>query len=133
MNGLVIIGASYAGIHAALSVREAGYSENITIVCDESWLPYERPPLSKDFLLGKATDNHLILRDETFFKDRKIDVLLDTRVAKIDRLARRIETHGGALRFGKLLIATGSRARRLAVPGGDLEGICYLRSITDAI
>ncbi|MGB5905025.1 MAG: FAD-dependent oxidoreductase [Xanthobacteraceae bacterium] len=133
MNGLVIIGASYAGIHAALSVREAGYSENITIVCDESWLPYERPPLSKDFLLGKATENHLILRDETFFKDRKIDVLLDTRVAKIDRLARRIETHGGALRFGKLLIATGSRARRLAVPGGDLEGICYLRSITDAI
>jgi 3-phenylpropionate/trans-cinnamate dioxygenase ferredoxin reductase subunit len=62
VSGLVVIGASYAGIQAALSARNAGYSGNITVVCDEAWLPYQRPPLSKDFLLGVTSEENLVLR-----------------------------------------------------------------------
>ena len=66
MSGLVIIGASYAGIQAALSARDAGYAEPVTVVADEKSLPYQRPPLSKDFLLGETSEQNLVLRDDAF-------------------------------------------------------------------
>jgi 3-phenylpropionate/trans-cinnamate dioxygenase ferredoxin reductase component len=134
VSGLVIIGASYAGIQAALSARDAGYAEPVTVVADEKSLPYQRPPLSKDFLLGETSEQNLVLRDDAFFTNRRIDLLLGRRVAEIDRTATQVVLVGGSrLDFDELVIATGSRARRISVRGADLDGVCYLRSVADAI
>jgi 3-phenylpropionate/trans-cinnamate dioxygenase ferredoxin reductase subunit len=134
VSGLVIIGASYAGIQAALSARDAGYGEPVTVVSDEKSLPYQRPPLSKDFLLGEASEQNLVLRDDAFFASRRIDLLLDRRAVEIDRTARQVALADGArLAFDKLVIASGSRARRISVRGAELDGVCYLRSVADAI
>jgi 3-phenylpropionate/trans-cinnamate dioxygenase ferredoxin reductase subunit len=134
VSGLVVIGASYAGIQSALSAREAGYADNITVVCDETWLPYQRPPLSKGFLLGTTGEDNLVLRDEAFFKNERIDLVLGHRAVGIDPRARQVVLDNDAtLAFDKLVIATGSRARRISVPGAELDGVCYLRSVADAI
>jgi 3-phenylpropionate/trans-cinnamate dioxygenase ferredoxin reductase component len=134
VSGLVVIGASYAGIQVALSAREAGYSETITVVCDEHRLPYQRPPLSKDFLLGATSEQNLVLRSDAFFENERIDLTLGHRAVEVDRRTRRVALAGGiALEFDNLVIATGSRARRTSVPGAELDGVCYLRSVTDAI
>ncbi|WP_315834182.1 NAD(P)/FAD-dependent oxidoreductase [Bradyrhizobium prioriisuperbiae] len=133
MNGLVVVGASYAGVQAALSAREAGYAEPIRLIVDETSLPYQRPPLSKGFLLGEASEQSLVLRDETFFRDKGIELLLGTSAVRVDRQERRVALADGArLDFDRLLLATGSRARRLSVPGAEREGIHYLRSLRDA-
>jgi 3-phenylpropionate/trans-cinnamate dioxygenase ferredoxin reductase subunit len=134
MTGLVIIGASYAGIQGALSARDAGYAEPITVVANEAWLPYQRPPLSKDFLTDLATEESLVLRDGAFFTNKRIDLILGVRAVDIDRRSRKIRLGDHlALSFDKLLIGTGSNARKLAVPGADLAGVCYLRTMQDAI
>lgn len=134
MSGLIVVGASYAGIQAALSARDSGYSERITVVADDHVLPYQRPPLSKDFLLDRTKQENLILRDEAFFKLKQIDLMLDTRVSEIDRRTRQIVLDGRSKQnFDKLFIGTGSHARRLTIQGSDLDGVCYLRSIKDAI
>ena len=133
MSGLVVIGASYAGVQAALSARDAGYAELVTVVGDEKSLPYQRPPLSKDFLLNEIGEQHLILRDDAFFKDKWIDFVPGQRVVEIDRQAKHVALAGGArLDFDRLVIATGSRARRISIPGAELDGVCYLRSVVDA-
>ncbi|WP_407158282.1 NAD(P)/FAD-dependent oxidoreductase [Bradyrhizobium sp. STM 3557] len=134
MSGLVVIGASYAGVQAALTVREAGYSGPVTVVADEAVLPYQRPPLSKDFLLGETTAQGLLMRDEAIFTGRRIDLLLGRRVVELDRNAGRVVLAGDAvLDFDSLVIATGSRARPITIHGAELDGVCYLRSIADAI
>jgi 3-phenylpropionate/trans-cinnamate dioxygenase ferredoxin reductase subunit len=134
VSGLVIIGASYAGVQAALGARGAGYSEPVTIVADEHSLPYERPPLSKDFLLDETGETNLVLRDDAFFAREQIDLLLGHRVIKIDPTARQVALAGGTqLDFDQLVVATGSRARRISIPGAELDGVCYLRTVTGAI
>lgn len=133
MSGLVIIGASYAGVAAALSARDDGYAEPIRIVADERALPYQRPPLSKGFLLGETSEQSLVLRNEAFFRDKGIDLVLGAKATRIDRRDRRVELADGArLGFDKLLLATGSRARRLSVPGAERAGVHTLRSLSDA-
>ncbi|WP_024519147.1 FAD-dependent oxidoreductase [Bradyrhizobium sp. Tv2a-2] len=134
MSGLVVIGGSYAGIQAALTAREAGYTKPVTVVTDEHWLPYEKPPLSKDFLLNKMAEQNLILRDKAFFDISGIELVLGNQATEIDRRDRRVALDGDStLQFDELVIATGSRARRLAVADAEVEGICYLRSLTDAV
>jgi 3-phenylpropionate/trans-cinnamate dioxygenase ferredoxin reductase subunit len=134
MTGLVVIGASYAGIQGALSARDAGYAEPITVVADEAWLPYQRPPLSKDFLTELATEESLVLRDKAFFDNKAIDLILGVRATDIDRQSRKVLLGGhSALPYDKLLIGTGSHARKLAVSGADLGGVRYLRTMQDAI
>jgi 3-phenylpropionate/trans-cinnamate dioxygenase ferredoxin reductase component len=134
MTGLVVIGASYAGIQGALSARDSGYSEPITVVSDEEWLPYQRPPLSKDFLVDLATEESLVLRDKAFFANKGIDLVLGIQATDIDRRSRKVVLAGlSELAFGKLLIGTGAHARKLLVPGADLDGVRYLRTMQDAI
>ncbi|VIO71965.1 NAD(P)/FAD-dependent oxidoreductase [Bradyrhizobium ivorense] len=134
MSGLVVIGASYAGIQAALTARDAGYAEPVMVVANETLLPYQRPPLSKEFLLDQASAENLVLRDAAFFASKRIELLLGHRVVAIDRHAGRVALADGAvLDFDRLVIATGSRARRMCVSGAELDGVCYLRSITDAV
>ncbi|MGY3617170.1 NAD(P)/FAD-dependent oxidoreductase [Bradyrhizobium sp. USDA 10063] len=133
MSGLVVIGASYAGVQAALSARDAGYAEPVIVVGDEKSLPYQRPPLSKNFLLNDIGEQNLILRDDAFFKDKRIDLVRGQRAVEIDRQGKHVVLAGGSrLDFGRLVIATGSRARRILVPGAELDGVCYLRSVADA-
>ena len=132
MSGLVIIGASYAGVQTALSAREAGYAEPIRIISDEDTLPYQRPPLSKAYILTDMAETKLILRGEKFFIDKKIDLLLNAKAERIDRAGRRVEIGGQrAIGFDKLVIATGSRARLLPTTAAA-RNIFYLRSLADA-
>jgi 3-phenylpropionate/trans-cinnamate dioxygenase ferredoxin reductase subunit len=132
LSGLVIIGASYAGVQTALSAREAGYAEPIRIISNEDTLPYQRPPLSKAYILTDLAESKLVLRGEKFFTDKKIDLLLNTRATRIDRDSKRVELEGQSpIGFDKLVIATGSRARLLP-SAAAAHNIFYLRSLADA-
>lgn len=133
-HGLVIVGASYAGVQAGISAREKGYQDLIRIVADELHLPYQRPPLSKAFLSGDLAHHSLFLRGDDYFKAQGIEMLLGHRAVGLDRESSRLTLDNGErLPFDQLVIATGSRARRLAIPGHDRDGIVYLRTLDDAL
>src|SRR5271166_2751196 len=130
---VVIVGAGHAGVQAAASLREDGFAGSIILLSDEKDLPYQRPPLSKAFLKGEMDIHGLPLRAEAFFRDHAIDLKLGVAAARIDRAMRRVETNdGGAIPYGHLILATGSRHRRLDVPGVDLPNVLTLRTIADA-
>lgn len=131
-EAVVIVGAGHAGVQAAASLREEGFAAPIALLSDEKEPPYQRPPLSKAFLKGEMDLFGLPLRAETFFRDRAIDLKLGVAASRIDRAARRVETNAGAFDYGHLILATGSRHRRLDVPGVDLPGVRMLRTIADA-
>lgn len=133
-HGLVILGASYAGVQAGISAREKGYDAPIRIVADEVHLPYQRPPLSKAFLSEDFADGGLFLRGHDSFKAQGIELMLGHRATALDRAAMSVSLDSGdRLPFDQLVIATGSRARRLAIPGHDRDGILYLRTLDDAM
>lgn len=133
-QGLVILGASYAGVQAGISAREKGYQAPIRIVADELHLPYQRPPLSKAFLSEEFAHSGLFLRGHDYFRAQGIELLLGHRAIALDRSASRVCLDSGdRLPFDQLVIATGSRARRLAIPGHDRDGIVYLRTLDDAM
>ncbi|HTR13625.1 MAG TPA: FAD-dependent oxidoreductase, partial [Roseiarcus sp.] len=116
-SAVVIVGAGHAGVQAAASLREEGFEDPIVLLSNEKELPYQRPPLSKAFLKGEMGIHGLPLRAEAFFRDNAIDLKLGVRAERIERAARRLETNEGAIRYGHLILATGSRHRRLDVPG----------------
>ncbi len=129
---LVIIGASYAGLQAAVSARENGYAGRITLVSEENDLPYHRPPLSKAFLIGMDEED-IFLRSDAFYGSHGIDPVLGRRAQLMDLGRRRVTLAGGeTLAFDALVLATGARARRLTVPGAGLDGVVLLRSLADA-
>ena len=130
---IVIVGAGHAGVQAAASLREEGFSGRIALLSDEHELPYQRPPLSKAFLKGQMDLSGLPLRAEKFFVDHRVDLRLGATEVRIDRAGRRVElAGGGGERYDHLILATGARARALRAPGLDLEGVHGLRSIRDA-
>lgn len=131
-ESLLVIGAGHAAgqLVASLVQRKADY--RITLVGDETSLPYQRPPLSKKFLSGEIEAERLLVRPEAFYEDPSIEVHRDSRIASIDRSARTAEADDGRkFDFDKLVLATGSRARTLQVPGAELDGVHTLRSIAD--
>jgi 3-phenylpropionate/trans-cinnamate dioxygenase ferredoxin reductase subunit len=130
--GLVIVGASYAGMQIAASAREAGYAEPIRIIGEEPSFPYQRPPLSKGFLAGKVGASSLLLRAESFYRENRIDVDLGHRVEGIELASKCVGTKGGRVRYERLALAVGSRARKLQIRGAELDGILSLRSLADA-
>lgn len=132
LPAVVIVGAGHAGVQAAAGLREEGIQAPIVLLSDEMELPYQRPPLSKAFLKGEMDVHGLPLRAEGFFRDNAIDLRLGVRAERIDRAARRVETSEGPIEYGHLVLATGSRHRRLDVPGVDLSGVLALRTIADA-
>ena len=128
----VIVGGGHAGGQAAASLRQAGYAGAIIIVGEEPHVPYQRPPLSKQYLAGEQGLDRVILRPEAFYRDKRIELRRGVRAVGLDAGARALELEDGAvLRYDKLLLATGARARRLDVPGADLAGIFLLRTIAD--
>ncbi len=130
---VVIVGAGHAGGSAAALLRQYGFAGPITLVGEEPLAPYQRPPLSKAWLKGEADADSLALRPERFYAEADIDLRLGVRATAIDRGARevRLET-GERLAFDHLILATGAKARALAIPGADLAGVLSLRSAADA-
>jgi 3-phenylpropionate/trans-cinnamate dioxygenase ferredoxin reductase subunit len=114
------------------SLRQKGFDGRIVLVGEEAWLPYQRPPLSKKFLAGELPAERLYVKPADFYDAPDIDVLLKTRIAAIDRAEQSVVTSAGEqIAYDTLVLATGSRVRRVDVPGSDLEGVHYLRSIDD--
>jgi 3-phenylpropionate/trans-cinnamate dioxygenase ferredoxin reductase subunit len=131
--GVVIVGGGHAGGTAAALLRQYGYEAPITIVGDEPVAPYQRPPLSKAWLKGEADAESLMLRPLSFYTDHRIELILDVAVTSIDRTAKTIAlADGRTLAYDHLILATGSRARPLPIPGADLHGVLFLRSAAHA-
>lgn len=130
---IVIVGASLAGATAAETLRAEGFSGEVVLIGAERELPYERPPLSKDVLLGKKEPVSAQLHDQQWYDDKSIELRLGTTVTALDPAAKTVTTDDGtSTSYDELLIATGSRVRRLDVPGGDLPGIHYLRTAAES-
>jgi NAD(P)H-nitrite reductase large subunit len=131
---IVIVGGGQAGSQAAASLREHGYQGTLTIVGDECHLPYQRPPLSIAFLKGEVGEESVTLRPAAFYARSAVDILIGTRVVSISRESRSVALSSGReIPYHHLILATGTRNRMLSVPGADLEGIVYLRSLDEAI
>lgn len=132
MAGMVIIGAGHAAGQAAASLRQEKYDGPITIIGDEPHVPYQRPPLSKQYLSGEQDTSRVYLRPQSFYEDKDIDLRLSTRADAIDAGAKTVTLDDGStLDYEKLLVCTGSRARQLNIEGSNLPGIHYLRTIGD--
>jgi 3-phenylpropionate/trans-cinnamate dioxygenase ferredoxin reductase component len=125
----VIVGASLAGAKAAEALRDQGFDGQILLIGEEQHLPYERPALSKDYLLGKAERDTVFVHDQEWYQQQKVDLRLGSPATAIDRADRRIQLADGAwLGYDKLLLTTGSAPRRLA----GVNGVRYLRTIDDS-
>jgi 3-phenylpropionate/trans-cinnamate dioxygenase ferredoxin reductase subunit len=132
MGAMVIIGAGHAAGQAAASLRQEGHEGEIIIIGDEPHIPYQRPPLSKQYLSGEQGIERVYLRPEKFYADKSITLRIGERVESIDTGAQTLTTDvGDTVAFEKLLIATGSRPRKLNIPGSDFAGVHYLRTIAD--
>ncbi len=129
---IVIIGAGQAGQQAVQSLRSEGFKGAITMVGDEAYPPYQRPPLSKAYLLGTFERPRLFLKPDAFYDEAGCELLLSTSAKAIHRADRTVElTDGRLLAYDKLLLTTGARVRKLRCPGADLPGIHYLKTIAD--
>jgi NADPH-dependent 2,4-dienoyl-CoA reductase/sulfur reductase-like enzyme len=130
-NRIVVIGGGLAGAKAVEALREKGYDGELALVADESDLPYERPPLSKDFLQRKQEFEAAIVHPADWYDEHKIDLRLGVAAMSVDRDAHEVGlADGSTLGYDKLLLATGARPRQLRVPGG--EGLRYLRTRRDS-
>lgn len=133
MSGIVIIGAGQAGAQAALRLRARGHAGPITLIGAEPVLPYQRPPLSKAYLLGEMTLERMLLRPAQVYADQGIALSVGTRVDAIDPVARVVQTGTGPLPYDALILATGATPRPLpAAIGGTLAGVHVIRSLADA-
>tara|TARA_B100000674_G_scaffold129432_1_gene99689 strand:+ start:4226 stop:5431 length:1206 start_codon:yes stop_codon:yes gene_type:complete len=132
MAGMVIIGCGQAGGQAAASLRQEKYEGPITMIGQEPYIPYQRPPLSKQYLSGEQEKEKLSLRQESFYSEKEINLMLETSVLSLDPHKKELQLEKGeTVTYDKLLIATGGRPRKLEVDGHTLKGIHYLRNIDD--
>jgi 3-phenylpropionate/trans-cinnamate dioxygenase ferredoxin reductase component len=130
---VVIVGAGQAGAQVAVSLRQLGYGGEITLLGEERQLPYQRPPLSKAYLSGEMALERTYLRSESYYAKHGIDLRLGVRAARILRDQHAIVCRDGVrFDYDALVICTGTVARRLPLPGADLPGVLYLRTLADA-
>lgn len=129
----VIVGASLAGAKAAEAMRDAGFDGRVVLVGDERERPYERPPLSKDYLLGKDARDKVFVHEQGWYAEHDVELRLGATVTGLHRSTHQIELAGGErVAYDKLLLATGSSPRKLRAPGADLAGVHYLRRLGDS-
>jgi NADPH-dependent 2,4-dienoyl-CoA reductase/sulfur reductase-like enzyme len=128
----VIVGGGLAGAKAAETLRTEGFDGPLVLVGEEAELPYERPPLSKGYLLGTAARESAQVHDAEWYGKQDVDLRTGVRATRLDVAAHRVELDTGELGYAKLLLATGSSARRLPVPGAELDGVRYLRTLADS-
>jgi len=132
-DSYVIVGANLAGGRAAEALRESGFDGRIVLVGAEPDRPYERPPLSKEYLRREMPEEKLYLRPPAYYEEQRIELRLGVRATRLDPAARVVDLDSGErLPYDKLLIATGSEVRRLGIPGVDLAGVRYLRTRADS-
>ena len=130
---LIVIGGGQAAFQLVYSLRGEGYDGCICLIGEEPIPPYQRPPLSKAYLLGKHDREGMFLRQPDWYDDNQIELSTGVKVVSLDRAARQIMTNDGRrLDYGTLVLATGAHPRRLAVSGADLDGIVYIRTLADA-
>lgn len=130
---VVVVGAGQAGSETVAALREAGFTGAVTLVGEEDVLPYQRPPLSKGYLLDAGVRADLTLRSQAFYEDHAVDLVLGDRAVELDREQREVVlTSGRRLPYTHLVLATGARPRRLPVPGAELAGVLTLRRLADA-
>jgi 3-phenylpropionate/trans-cinnamate dioxygenase ferredoxin reductase component len=129
----VIVGAGFAGAKAAETLRNEGFSGRIVLLGTEAERPYERPPLSKGLLLGTAERDSIYVHDPGWYAEHDVELRTETTAAGIDRDGHRVHLASGVeLAYDRLLLATGATPRRLPVPGADLPGVLYLRTLADS-
>src|SRR3984893_1833450 len=129
---VVIVGAGHGGVQLAASLRQGGVDGIITLLGEEPVLPYQRPPLSKDYLDGKIGLDLLLMRPDAFYRDHRIDYLAGKRAAEIDRGPNRLPLASGAqLDYAPLVRAPGARTGAPPMPGIELDGVCYLRTLAE--
>ena len=132
-QAIVIVGASLTGAKAAEELRSRGFDGRILLIGAEPERPYERPPLSKDYLRGESEREKVYVHPEGFYQQHEIELITGRHATGLDLNGAQVTLDDGrALAFDKLLLATGAEARRISVPGSELDGIHYLRSIADA-
>jgi 3-phenylpropionate/trans-cinnamate dioxygenase ferredoxin reductase subunit len=130
---VLIIGAGHAGAQAAIMLRTQKFEGSIAIIGDEPEIPYERPPLSKEYFAGDKEFDRILIRPQKFWDEREINMLLNKRVVSVDPAAHSVTTDGGeTYGYGKLIWATGGSPRMLPIPGGDLPGVQGVRTRADA-
>jgi len=129
----VIVGASLAGAKAAETLRAEGFDGRVVLIGAEEERPYERPPLSKEYVRGEAGREKVYVHDERFYAEHDIELRLGRTAVSLDTASRELELDGGErLRYDRLLLSTGAAPRRLEIPGADLDGVLYLRSVQDS-
>lgn len=128
---VVIAGAGHAAGQLVTSLKQQKFAGQIVLVGDESYLPYQRPPLSKKFLSGDMPAERLYVKPASFYDDPQVELRLATRISEIDRNRKTLKTNNGDIAYDKLILALGSRVRRLDIEGADLDGVHYLRNIAD--
>lgn len=133
MNEIVVIGSGQAAIQAVMSLKRNEFTGSIKVIGEEDHLPYQRPPLSKDFLLEEYKPERVSLKKKEFYEENGVDLILGKRAESIDTILKEITlSDENKIRYNQLIIATGSRVRKLNVPGSDKKGIYYLRDLDDA-
>jgi 3-phenylpropionate/trans-cinnamate dioxygenase ferredoxin reductase component len=129
----IIVGGGMAGAIGAQTLREEGFNGRITMLAQEPNAPYERPPLSKDYLQGKAERDSIFVHPEPWYAEHAVELSLGSAATSLDPASRTVTTAtGSALQYDKLLLATGSKPRHLDVPGADFDGVYYLRNVEDS-
>ena len=132
MSRIVIVGAGHAGGSAAALLRQYGFEGQVVLIGEEPVAPYQRPPLSKALLKGEGEEEDLLLRPADFYVEQNIELRLGQTVTAIDRVGKTVLlAHGETVPYDTLILATGSTARKLSVPGADLPGVLELRTLAD--
>ena len=128
----VIVGGGLAGAKAAEALRSEGFDGRVVLIGDETERPYDRPPLSKDYLQGKLEKEKIFVHSERWYVDNDVELRLNCSATILDVAAHQLTVHSGEqFDYDKLLLATGSSPRHLKVPEGDLDGVLYLRRVAD--
>lgn len=128
---ILIVGGGHGGAQAAIALRQGGFAGTLAILTEEEELPYERPPLSKDYLAGAKPWDRMLIRPAAFWEERDVRFLTGTRADAVDPAAKTVTADGQAIGYGQLIWAAGGHARRLTCSGHDLQGVHTVRSRAD--